>query len=136
MKIVSQLDADGLFVGTVEADESPLEPGEFLLPGGAVDAVPPTIPAGHTARWSNGWVFDAFPAPVPPYTPGPPTVQDKLAQLDADNTLTQRNLREFILLTSEAIKRATGGLVDMAILPGVKNVMTVEAEASVLRGQL
>ena len=70
MKIVSQLDADGYFVGLTAADESPLEPGVFLIPGGAVDVEPPVVPDGHRARWSNGWAIEAIPQPAPP--PPPP----------------------------------------------------------------
>ena len=72
------------------------------------------------------------PADVPP----PPTVQEQLAQLDADNTLTQRNLREFILLTTEAIKVATNNAVDLSLIPGVAKVVSVEARAAVLRAKL
>lgn len=57
-KKVYQTSALGLFVGTVEADESPLEPGVFLIPGGCVETPPPTIPENKAACWSNGgWVL-------------------------------------------------------------------------------
>lgn len=75
MKTVSQLDAQGFFVGTTEADESPLEPGEFLIPGGCVDAPAPTIPQGQRARWADGWVFEGVPAPEPEPVPEPPVPQ-------------------------------------------------------------
>ena len=71
MKIVSQLDADGYFVGLTAADESPLEPGVFLIPGGAVDVEPPVVPDGHRARWSNGWAVEAIPQPEPEPEPEP-----------------------------------------------------------------
>ena len=70
--------------------------------------------------------------PVPP----PPTVQDKLAALDATNTLTQRNLRETVMLMAEAFKAVSGGAVDMTKIPGVAKVYSVEAEAAALRAQL
>lgn len=58
MKIVSQLNAQGYFVASVEADESPLEPGVFLIPGGAIDVEPPTLPQGKAALWQgDAWVF-------------------------------------------------------------------------------
>ena len=72
MKIVSQLGADGYFVGLTTADESPLEPGVFLIPGGAVDVEPPVVPDGHRARWSNGWALEAIPQPEPEPAPPPP----------------------------------------------------------------
>lgn len=70
--------------------------------------------------------------PVPP----PPTVAQQLAQLDAENTLTQRNLRETVMLMAEAFKQVTNGAVDLSNIPGVANVYSVEAEAAALRAQL
>jgi hypothetical protein len=70
--------------------------------------------------------------PVPP----PPTVQDQLAQLDAANMLTQRNLRETVMLMAEAFKTISGGAVDMTVIPGVAKVFAVEAQAAALRAQI
>ena len=55
--VVSQLDADGIFVGVTHASESPLEPGVYLYPRGTIDAPPPNIPEGFFARWENKWVL-------------------------------------------------------------------------------
>ena len=70
--------------------------------------------------------------PVPPT----PTTQDLLAKLDVDNTLTQRNLRETVMLMAEAFKQVTAGAIDLSTIPGVAKVYAVEAEASLLRSQL
>lgn len=70
--------------------------------------------------------------PVPPA----PTAQDLLNKLDADNTLTQRNLRETIMLMNEAFKLVSSNSVDLSAVPGVAQVYAVEAQAAVLRGQL
>ena len=70
--------------------------------------------------------------PVPPA----PTAQDLLAKLDADNTLTQRNLRETVMLMAEAFKTVTNGAVDLSAIPGVAKVYEVEAQAEALRAQL
>lgn len=64
------------------------------------------------------------------------TVYDKLAQLDVENALTQRNLRETIMLMAEAFKTVTGGQMDLSQIPGVAKVYQVEAEAATLRAQL
>ena len=64
------------------------------------------------------------------------TVADQLTKLDADNQLTQRNLRETVMLMSEAFKQVTGGAVDLSTIPGVAKVYEVEAQAAVLRAQL
>jgi hypothetical protein len=70
--------------------------------------------------------------PVPP----PPTTQDLLNKLDADNTLTQRNLRETIMLMNEAFKLVSSNSVDLSAIPGVAKVYEVEAQAEALRAQL
>ena len=65
-----------------------------------------------------------------------PTPIDLLNKLDADNTLTQRNLRETIMLMNEAFKLVSSNSVDLSNIPGVAQVYAVEAQAAVLRGQL
>jgi hypothetical protein len=70
--------------------------------------------------------------PVPPL----PTVQDQLNKLDADNTLTQRNLRNTIMLMNEAFKLVSNNAVDLSGIPGVAKVYEVEAQAETLRSQL
>ncbi|MBH3406669.1 hypothetical protein I5P86_16535 [Pseudomonas glycinae] len=52
-KIVYQTNHLGILVGTVTADESPLEPGVYMIPGGCVETAPPAIPE-HKAAWWNG----------------------------------------------------------------------------------
>jgi hypothetical protein len=49
-KAVSQLDHDGYFVCQTIANESPLEAGVWLVPGGAVDFPPPGVPEGKRAK--------------------------------------------------------------------------------------
>jgi hypothetical protein len=66
--------------------------------------------------------------------PKPPTPLEQLAELDAANTLTQRNLRDFILLTVEALK--LGKPVDLSPVLGISKVIAIEAEAKALRSQL
>lgn len=64
-KLVSQLDENGFFVAAVFADESPLEPGVYLLPGGAIDAQAPAVPDGKRIKWVGEWVFEDIPQPTP-----------------------------------------------------------------------
>jgi hypothetical protein len=60
-KIVSQLDADGHFIGPSFAYESPLERGVFLIPAGAVDVPVPEIPSNQWAKLVDGkWEFGDF----------------------------------------------------------------------------
>ena len=80
MKQVSQLDQNGYFVGVTTADPSPLEPGVFLIPGGAIDVPAPTIPEGQRAKWNGQWVFEDIPQPEPEPEPEPPT-EEELKQM-------------------------------------------------------
>jgi hypothetical protein len=52
-KTVYQTNHLGILVGPVTADESPLEPGVYLIPGGCVETPPPAI-AEHKVAWWNG----------------------------------------------------------------------------------
>ena len=78
MKQVCQLDAAGYFTGMTTADESPLEPGVYLIPGGAVEAPAPIIPEGQRAKWNGAWVFEDIPVPEP--TPDPELVEPTYVQ--------------------------------------------------------
>jgi len=85
MKNVIQLDADGFFAGFTTADESPLEPGVFHLPAGAVDAGnPPELTGGERAQFvGKRWVI-VQPEPAPAPAPEPePTAAEQLAQARA-----------------------------------------------------
>lgn len=64
------------------------------------------------------------------------TPKDRLAALDVENVLTQRNLRETIMLMAEAFKQVSGGAVDLTQIPGVAKVYEVEGLAEALRSQL
>lgn len=51
---VYQTDVDGYLVEPIEADEDPLEPGNWLIPAGCVGTKPPLLAANEAARWANG----------------------------------------------------------------------------------
>lgn len=57
-KTVYQLDEKGFYLGETDAQESPLEPGVFLMPGGCVDKAPPKCKAGLVPKYNfdtNKW---------------------------------------------------------------------------------
>ena len=69
--IVYQTDINGYYVGITQADPSPLEPGVWLIPGGAY-TVAPSIPNGHYAQWVNGtWAYYVNPDPDAPEDEAP-----------------------------------------------------------------
>lgn len=65
----------GALVGTGVADESPLEPGVFLLPANATFTPPPAVPPGQRAIFDPAfgvWELEAIPQPPePPEPPAP-----------------------------------------------------------------
>jgi hypothetical protein len=66
MKLVSQLDSEGYFIGPAEADYSPLETDVLLMPAGCVDVGPFEVPEGHRAKWDGKEFFlEAIPEPIP-----------------------------------------------------------------------
>ena len=78
MKQLSQLDQDGYFIGVTTADPSPLEPGVFLIPSGAIDVVPPpSVPEGKRAKWEGQWVFEDIPQPEPDESERPLTQEEQ-----------------------------------------------------------
>lgn len=56
-----------IFLGTVGIQESPLEPGVWLLPPDTTDVIPPAAPAGKTLIWlNNAWTLsDVDPSQLP-----------------------------------------------------------------------
>lgn len=62
-KMVSQLNHEGYYVGPVTADESPLESGVFLMPGGSIAMAPPAlIEEGKRYRVVDGrWAAEDIP---------------------------------------------------------------------------
>lgn len=52
-KTVYQTNQLGLYIGTATAEESPLEPGVFLIPGGCVEVAPPNAPEGKIQHWNG-----------------------------------------------------------------------------------
>lgn len=66
MKTAYQYDYAGLYAGETAADESPLEPGVYLLPARCTLTPPPAdVPAEKWPRWNgSAWVLVNRPAPV------------------------------------------------------------------------
>ncbi len=98
------------YLGEGQADESPLEPGVFLIPAHATDAAPPAEVAGKTRHFEGGaWVLrDIPPPPAPPVkTPAEVAAEEqaairaKLAEIDFAGI---RSIREYIAAKADAPK--------------------------------
>lgn len=67
--------ATGELLGASEAQESPLEPGVYLIPAHATDQAPPEAGPDQIVRFVGGtWVVEARPSPPPP--PPEPTPEE------------------------------------------------------------
>lgn len=53
IKTVYQYDPAGLYIGQTDADESPLEPGVFLIPARCVEVKPPEHDGDQWPRWNG-----------------------------------------------------------------------------------
>ena len=66
MKIYNYHPETNLFICESIADESPLEPGIFLIPAYATTIKPPELQEGKTLHFENNeWVFKDIPEEVP-----------------------------------------------------------------------
>lgn len=89
-KTVYQTSPLGLFTGITEADESPLEPGVFLVPGGCVEVPPPLIPEHKAAHWDGeAWQLVDFFQGLVVYsiTDGEPTTITGMGPIPSGYTL-------------------------------------------------
>ncbi|MFY3138957.1 tail fiber assembly protein [Achromobacter xylosoxidans] len=96
-KIVSQLNPEGFYVGPAIADMSPLEPGVFLMPGGAIDIAPPDHQEpGKRYKLAEGrWIALDVPGFGSSSEPGLPSEehQDLAARVRRDALLERAGLR-------------------------------------------
>ena len=54
-----------VLIGSSDADESPMEPGVFLIPAYATEIAPPDVQDGQQAVFDGStWVLEPIPIPV------------------------------------------------------------------------
>jgi hypothetical protein len=103
MKTYNYASDTGIFYSEGLADESPLEPGVFLIPAHATTIKPPKATLPKVAVFKDGkWSIETLPPPPPepepepkPAPPAPLTPAEKLAQ----SGLTVEELKELLGLT-------------------------------------
>ena len=90
MNIYHYISDTGIFHSEGVADESPLEPGVFLIPAHATTVAPPELAESEVAVFRNGaWSVEVLPPPEPPAVLTP---AEKLAQ----SGLTVAELKELL----------------------------------------
>lgn len=129
-KTVSQLDESGYYLGETVAHESPLQPGHYLIPAGAIDRAPPTPQPGRRHRpWGTGWrAEDIPPPPPPPPPPEPPSraaiIRSELGRIDQSSIRPARAVAAALAAGRPAPEADAARLV------------ALEAEAAALRAEL
>jgi len=110
------------FTGTYEAQESPLEPGEFIMPEHCTESSPPTLSSGQWAflDGSDSWVVRGSPTP---------TDADKLA---ADLERYRLAVRQHMSATARAMPERFNSISEAKSFAGVNNPFRVVSEASVV----
>lgn len=123
----------GRFVAQGIADESPLEPGVFMLPAMATGVKPPEVGAGYVAMWNGAdWTIQLDDVPPPPAAPVEPTAAElrraeilgRLSAIDAESVRPSREV-------------ATTLAAGLPVPPfALSKLSALEAEAGELRKEL
>jgi hypothetical protein len=99
MKTYSYAPDTGIFHAEGLADESPLEPGVFLIPAHATTIKPPKATLPKVAVFKDGeWVIEELPPPPPEPEPEPPAPPAPLTPAEklAKSGLTVAELKELL----------------------------------------
>lgn len=80
----------GEFLGVGLADQSPLEPGVYLIPAHATTTAPPTAMSGKVRVWRGEWVFEDVLAGEPTHDPEYEPTPEELEHLAREAFKTQR----------------------------------------------
>jgi hypothetical protein len=83
----------GVYLGQGKADESPLEPGMWLVPAHATNAKPPAADKGQQAVMANGqWQVQPIPVPAPEPEPISESTPEPLPELTTEQKLEAAGL--------------------------------------------
>lgn len=110
------------FAGTYDAQESPLEPGEFITPEHCTETPPPALLAGQWAFLdaTNSWVVRGSPTP---------TAADKLA---ADVDRYRLAVRQHMSAVARAMPERFNSISEAKSFGGVNNPYRSVGDASVV----
>lgn len=101
------------YLGSTEADESPLEPGVFLIPADATTIAPPQQQAGFIRRFVEGaWGYSPIEEPDAEPTPDPePYVPETISDRQFFQVLANRQL----ITKAEALAAVSVGTLPAAM---------------------
>lgn len=141
MRIFNYHPVTGKFLGESVAEESPLEPGVFLVPAYATPIEPPATAEGQADFFVNGeWVVldDAVAGSGSPI---PVSQREQiLLQIEAieRETLMNRAVREFMLIASEERAAGLGMTAEQLYAANIayRRVKDTDNRIAALRGQL
>lgn len=86
-------DVDGVFISQEQAQESPLEPGVWLLPARSTTIAPPSVSEGQQAVWNGAvWEVRDVPAVSDPNDDALPDIPEDPALAEAIVTATDKLL--------------------------------------------
>lgn len=126
MKIYHLHHETGELLAEGVADESPLEPGVFLIPAHATETAPPAAVAGKSRHFgANGWEHRDIPAPPAP--PVPPSA----AQVRKGEILARLSGIDF-----ESIRALRSKAVGKGHAADDTKLAALDAEADTLRAEL
>ena len=113
MKVYSYHYQTGEFVGVDDADESPLEPGVFLIPANATAIKPPAEKSGFVRRFVNGsWGYSPIEAPQSHPTEEPtPYVPESISDRQFFHILAKRSM----ITQEEALQAVKNGDLPAAL---------------------
>lgn len=92
MQIYHYHPVTGEFLGEGVADESPLEPGAYLVPAQATTTAPPPAMSGKVRVWRGEWVFEDVQAGEPTQDPEYEPTPEELEHLAREAFKAQRQI--------------------------------------------
>lgn len=131
MKVYHYHPNTGVYLGSSDADPSPLEPGVFLTPALATPKVVPSVPQGSRAVFKNDqWAIEVIPEPLPPEPQPEKTAEELAVEALAAKKLLRQQLVDAITVTTSTGKVFDGNEDAQRRLNNAISVAAITGETS------